>query len=92
MNMFNARVELFERDKGWYYVRVPTFLSKLYECLVDRGLIAINATIGASSWPTSLLPMGDGTHFIPLPAKIRRIEKLKLGSMVGVSFDIRARQ
>jgi hypothetical protein len=88
---FKAKIELFERDKGWYYVSVPTELSKPLEHLADRGLIAITAIIGKTSWPTSLLPMGDGTHFVALPAKVRSKEKLMLGDTVDVLFETRQR-
>jgi RimJ/RimL family protein N-acetyltransferase len=36
---FVAIIELFKREKGWYYVSVPTELSKPLEYLADRGLI-----------------------------------------------------
>jgi len=88
---FTARVKLFERDKGWYYVLVPSKLSKPLEHLADRGLIAVTARVGKTSWPTSLLPMGDGTHFIALPAKVRSEERITLGDEVGVSFATRTR-
>jgi len=90
-NTFIAKVELFEREKGWYYVSVPTELSKPLEYLADRGLIAVIAKVGNSSWQTSLLPMGDGTHFLALPAKVRSKENLSLGAMVEVSFVVRKR-
>ena len=89
---FIAKVELFERDKGWYYVPVPTELSKPLEHFADRGLIAITAKVGNSDWKTSLLPMGDGTHFIALPAKVRNKEKLMLGSELEISFERRTRR
>jgi hypothetical protein len=89
---FTAMVDLFERNKGWYFVAVPTELSKPHEHLADRGLIAVTASIGKSSWPTSLLPMGDGTHFIALPAKVRTKEKLSRGETVEVSFELRERK
>jgi hypothetical protein len=89
---FTAKVELFEREKGWYYVSAPTEISKPLEYLADRGLIAVTAKIGSSSWPTSLLPMGDGTHFIALPAKVRSKEKLSLGADIEVSFELRERK
>lgn len=89
---FIAKMELFEREKGWYYVLVPPELSKPLEYLADRGLIAVTAKVGTSSWPTSLLPMGDGTHFIALPAKVRSKEKLSLGTDVAVSFETRNRR
>jgi hypothetical protein len=91
-NSFVAKVELFEREKGWYYVSVPTDLSKPLEHLADRGLIAVTAKVGNSIWPTSLLPMGDGTHFIALPAKVRTKEKLSLGKAVEISFETRTRK
>ena len=88
---FSSNVGLFKRDKGWYYVPVPTELSKPLEHLADRGLIAVTAKIGNTHWQTSLLPMGDGTHFIALPAKVRNKEKLALGDDVEVSFELRTR-
>jgi len=92
INTFIANVELFEREMGWHYVSVPIDLSKPLEHLADRGLIAVTAKVGASSWPTSLLPMGNGTHFIALPAKVRQKEKISLGMAVEISFEIRARK
>lgn len=91
-NTFFAKILLFERKMGWHYVSVPMELSKPFEYLADRGLIAVTAKVGNSSWPTSLLPMGDGTHFIALPAKVRSKEKLFLGAEVEVSFETRARK
>jgi len=37
------------------------------------------------------LPMGDGTHFIALPAKVRKKENLSLGDEVEISFETRIR-
>ncbi len=88
---FTATVRIFERDKGWYYVAVPTHLSKPIEHLADRGLIAVTAKIGNSNWPTSLLPMGDGTHFIALPMKVRSKEKIALNDTINISFELRER-
>lgn len=88
---FEANVELFPQDNGWYYVRVPSKLTKSLEVLADRGLIAVTTTVGSSSWPTSLLPMGDGRHFIALPAKVRKKENIKLDDTIKVHFALRQR-
>ncbi|GBR73659.1 protein DUF1905 [Candidatus Termititenax aidoneus] len=90
-NKFSGIVELFPQDKGWFYVRVPQKSSKPYEKLTDRGLIAVTALVGKSSWNTSLLPYGDGTHFIALLAKVRAKEKIALGGKIEVDFSIRKR-
>jgi hypothetical protein len=88
---FEAKVEIFQREKGWYYVHVPLELSKPLEPLADRGLVVVIAQVGAQAWPTSLLPMGDGTHFIALPAKVRAKQKIEVGDLVSVAFEIRSR-
>ncbi|MCL1906934.1 MAG: DUF1905 domain-containing protein [Propionibacteriaceae bacterium] len=91
MNNFTGIVELFPQDKGWHYVGVPSQVSQPLEHLADRGLIAITATVGESSWPTSFIPKGDGTHFLALPAKVRKAEGLTLGDQVTVGFETRVR-
>ena len=91
-NTFVANIELFERENGWHYVSVPTDLSGTFEHLEDRGLIAITAKVGSSIWTTSLLPKGDGTHFIALPAKVREKEKLFRGMEIRISFETRVRK
>jgi hypothetical protein len=83
---FKAEVRLFPQDGGWYYVSVPQEYTDELKDLADRGLVAINVTVGSSSWDSSLLPMGDGSQFIPLSAAIRRKEKIELGMVVKVSF------
>lgn len=89
---FAATVEIFaDCNMPWWFVRVPRQISKPYEILADRGLIAIMARVGEYSWPTSLMPYGDGTHFVPLPAKVRKTENIKLGSNLSVEFEIRER-
>jgi hypothetical protein len=86
-----AIIQRFEREKGWHYVAVPTELCKPLAHNADRGLIAITTQVGTSVWPPSLLPMGDGTHFIALPAKVRTKERLSLGDTAEVSFWPRTR-
>jgi hypothetical protein len=73
------------------YVRVPKKFTEMTEEFADRGLVAITATVGKSSWKTSLLPMGDGTLFIALNAKVRKAEGIELGDMVKISFRLRER-
>jgi len=89
-NKFTAKIELLDH---WLYVPVPTGLSTPLKFLATNfGFIAITARVGNSSWQTSLMPKGDGTHFIALPAKVRSKEKLSLGAEIEISFGIRERK
>ncbi len=85
----DGRVQQFPQAGGWYYVAVPQRYTEVLQPLAVRGLIAVHAVVGEVSWDTSLLPMGDGTHFIPLPAKVRRVNQLDVGSCVNLRFTIR---
>ncbi len=88
---FKAEVERYPVEHGWHLVKVPVKLSKPLEILADRGLVAVHATVGSSTWKTSLLPYGDGTHFIALPAKVRKKESVSFGDKISVSFVPRER-
>jgi hypothetical protein len=83
------RVRLFDRPGGWHFVPVPQEYSEELADLSDRGLIPIRATVGETSWNTSLLPMGDGSHFVALSKPVRKAEDLELGDRVKLTFTPR---
>lgn len=87
-----GQVELFPQDGGWHFVRVPIRISDELEHLADRGLIAVRATVGDTTWDTSLLPMGDGTTFLALNARVRKRNALATGDVVTVTFTPRDRE
>ncbi len=84
-----GKIELFPQKGGWYFIRVPKKYTTMTKDLADRGLVAITASVGDTYWDTSLLPMGDGTHFIALSARIRKAENIKLGDSIKISFRLR---
>jgi hypothetical protein len=92
---FKAIVEIFDRPCGWYYAVAPKSQCEPYYHLQDRGLIAVTACVSKNgaqiAWKTSLLPMGDGSHFLALPAKVRNRLKIGVGGSVEITFSIRRR-
>ena len=91
-NTFIAQIERFDMPCGWHYVAVPEELSAPLKCFaINFGYIAITAKVGKVSWDTSLMPKGDGTHIIALPAKVRSKEKLSFGEDVEISFELRVK-
>jgi hypothetical protein len=84
-----GKVELFPQKGGWVYISIPLAMTKELLHRADRGLIPIEATVGEYSWNTSLLPMGDGTHFIALNAKVRKKEGIEVGNYITISFTTR---
>jgi hypothetical protein len=88
---FKGEVQIFDVENPWIYVSVPKKYSDKTKTLADRGLVAIKATVGKSTWDTSLMPKGDGSQFVPLPAKVRRVENIQVGDNIKLSFILRKR-
>ena len=86
---FTAEVRLFPQAGGWHYVAAPQEYTDELKPFAERGLVAVEATVGSSSWQTSLLPMGDGSQFLALPAKVRQKEQITIGDVIEVSFVVR---
>lgn len=84
------KVEIFPQKGGWYFIRVPISITEKLAHKAERGVIAINATIGKSSWKTSLLPMGDGTHFIALNACDHVVTIRQIGDVGSLNVAVSA--
>jgi len=85
----SGKVEIFPQKGGWVFIRIPKTITTKLLHRADRGLIPIKATVGLTSWDTSLLPMGDGTHFIALNAKVRKKENIEVNKTISISFTLR---
>ena len=86
---FQGKVEIFPQKGGWVFIRVPLEITQNFKYMANRGLIPITATVGKSIWKTSLMPMGDGTHFIALNAKVRKKEDIEVGDTITISFEVK---
>ncbi|NHC47269.1 DUF1905 domain-containing protein [Motilibacter aurantiacus] len=86
-----GEVELFPGPGGWHFVRAPREWSGDLAHRARRGLIAVTATVGSTTWPTSLMPTGDGSHFVALPKAVRAAEDVRLGDDVTVRVRLRDR-
>lgn len=82
-------IKLFPMIGGWFYVGVPKTISTKLKDHAIRGLIPITAKLGKTIWETSLLPLGDGTHFIPVKKQVRAKEHVSVEDTVTVYFEPR---
>ena len=86
---FGGVVELFPQEGGWHYVRVPLALTDQLGHLADRAVIAVHARMETVEWDTSLLPMGDGSHFIALKKRVREQIGIEEGDRVELFISPR---
>lgn len=89
MQKIVGALQRFNRSGGWYYIPVSRELSTKYQKRAQRGLVAITARVENITWNTSLLPMGDGSHFVPIPQKVRAKYCYDVGDLVEVHVELR---
>ncbi len=91
---FKAKVWLYTGDSAWHFVSVPVKISKQIKNLyagLERGWgsFPVLATIGATSWKTSIFPdKKTGTFLLPLKVEVRKKENVLEGKMVSISISV----
>ncbi len=88
-NTIAGTIDRFPEKGGWHFVRVPREQKGGLRKGRSWGFILIQATIGDYSWNTSLLPMGDGSYFIALNARVRKTCGVVLGDTVTIHYKPR---
>ena len=79
---------------AWHFVHVDKKLSgelKEKHGKVKRGFgsIPVKATIGNTSWKTSIFPdKHSGTYLLPLKAQVRRVEDIFANDTITFTLEI----
>jgi hypothetical protein len=86
---FTAPLWRWEGDGGWYFITVPPDLSDDLEDAHGGhrgfGSIRVTATIGSTTWQTSVFPSKrDAAFILPVKKQVRQRESLDEGDRVRV--------
>lgn len=91
---FRAKAEAFLHGKGTYYLLfLPAKTAKAITHMQEGrkrlgwGSVRVIATIGSSSWRTSIFP-SDDTYLLLLNAKVRKAESITEGTTVDVTLEL----
>lgn len=81
------------QDSDWYFASVPEeFSAAIAEVAAPFargfGAVRVEASVGASTWRTSVFPGADGRYSLPLKLAVRDAEDLVEGGPVHVRLDI----
>lgn len=92
---FTAEVWQWQGDGPWHFVTLPGDLADDIKASVAGrargfGSVPVEATIGRTTWRTSLFPdKGSQSYLLPLKKSVREAEGIDEGSPVDVALTIR---
>jgi hypothetical protein len=84
--------ELWLHSGGsWQFVTMPPDLTDDVKARVGRGRgfgsVRVRATIGETTWTTSVFPATEG-YVLPVKRPVRDREGIEIGDVVPVTLDI----
>ncbi len=88
---------LWQAEKAaWHFISLPKDKSEeikfFHENLTTKkrgwGAVRVEATIGETTWETSIFPQKEGAYILPIKAAVRQKEKIFEGNEVVVSLVI----
>ncbi len=95
---FTGRCWLWQAEKAaWHFITLPTDKSVEISFFNDTatekkrgwGAVKVCATIGNTSWETSIFPSKQyGAYILPIKAEVRKKEGIALNDDVNVTLQI----
>ena len=92
---FRAELWEWEAKGGWFFVTLPDELADDIRARTDDGLrrgfgsVRVEATVGESTWRTSVFPdTTSGSFVLPVKKPVRTAEGIEPGDTVDVSLVV----
>lgn len=93
--LFEAPVWVWDARKTdvWTFVSLPAEASEEIRDFagdIPRGFgsVKVTATIGATTWRTSIFPSKDGVYVLPLKKAVRTAEGLAIDAVATVKVEL----
>lgn len=90
---FSGKIWMYQGKSAWFFVTLPKDESEQIKFFNNHkrrgwGSVRVKATIGETSWSTSIFPDSKaGAYLLPVKSDIRKKEKIAAGD----SFSVKVR-
>lgn len=92
---FDGEVYRSQGDGGWHFIQLPhdlgeelTRISSGSRMRGRWGSLKVEATVGHTTWHTSIFPDDEGSYVLPVKAEIRKVEDVGEGDLVEVILEL----
>ena len=90
---FSAELWQHDGEGGWHFVTLPPDAGDDVRdgagARTGFGSVRVRATLGATSWETSVFPSSkDASYLLPVKKAVRRAEGLEPGDAVEVALEL----
>ena len=93
--VFDAELWLWDarRTQSWTFVSVPVSQSEEIRDMVGGprsgfGSVRVRATIGSTTWTTSIFPGSQAGYVLPVKRPVRVAEGLDVGDVATVTVEL----
>lgn len=88
---FSAELWVYEGDAPWYFVTLPVDVAEEIKMIAPQrrgfGSLRVKATIGQTSWNTSIFPDSQSKSYVlPIKKDIRAKNNLTAGDKTKVTL------
>ena len=91
---FSSVVRRWSGEAAWYFAALPLDLSDEIRSQVEHvgfGSVRVTATIGGTTWSTSVFPDKEsGSYVLPVKAAVRKAEHLDDGDPATIHLTVLA--
>jgi hypothetical protein len=90
-----GKVWLYEGQAAWHFFTLPKGPAREIRMMLGGGTgrgwgsVPVSATIGGTTWRTSIFPdKKSGSFVLPLKAEVRRAEGIEVGQTVELWLEV----